>query len=119
MAGTHPRSRSKPDAKNMSGSSVQEALNIQSDSSFALKAARSDLPPDPNVTAIIGAVGTSPYKSLVWNRRVTSLEDFVSIAGALQISRDLSLYETYYISGDRDEILKRRYPTVPDKALIR
>lgn len=81
MAGTHPRSRSKPDAKNMSGSSVQEALNIQSDSSFALKAARSDLPPDPTITAIIGAVGTSPDKSLVWNRRVTSFEDFVSIAG--------------------------------------
>ena len=81
MAGTHPRSRSKPDAKNMSGLSVQEALTIQGDSTFSMKAARSELPTDSSITAISGPVGTSPGKSLVWNRQVGTFNEFVAIAG--------------------------------------
>lgn len=81
MAGTHPRSRSKPDSKNMTGTSLQEVLNVQTDSSFSLKAARSELPPDPSITAISGPVGTSPAKSLVWNRQVRTFDEYLRIAG--------------------------------------
>lgn len=81
MAGTHPRSRSKPDAKAMSGSHLQDALSPQVDGSFAMKSARSDLPPDPSLVAISGPVGTTPGKSLVWNRKVSSFSEFLAIAG--------------------------------------
>lgn len=80
LRGVHARQRRKPDAKNLVGLDVREALDPLGDGSFALTAGRAAVPDDPRLVHTSGTVGTTPKTSWVWNRRTARFDEFVGIA---------------------------------------
>ncbi|MCA1702840.1 MAG: hypothetical protein LC808_06035, partial [Actinobacteria bacterium] len=80
LRGTHRRQTTKADTKNLSGTSLADALNPFEDSSFALTSGRSSVDTARNLAAISGTVGTTPRKAWVWNNRTDSLADYAAVA---------------------------------------
>lgn len=78
LQGTQTRSPTRPDSKYITGVNVEETLNPLTDSSFALSAARTALPDDAGLDALLGNVGTVPRKALVWNRPTQTMSEFMS-----------------------------------------
>lgn len=87
LRGAHARRRTKADSKNLSGSSVGDALNPVEDSTYAMGSARAELDVDPAFTTLTGVVGTTPRRSKVWLKASESLLDYcmtcVDLMGAL------------------------------------
>jgi hypothetical protein len=80
LHGTHLRSTLRPDSKNIYGMKLGDSLNALEDSSFAMSAARSKLPPDKTMTALLGSIGTSPLKGTMWNRQSEDFTEFITAA---------------------------------------
>lgn len=80
LRGTHARRTTRPDSKNINGIKLQDALTPLEDGSFALSSARAVLLDDPNRTALIGTVGTTPLSSLVWLKPTKDFVEFASTA---------------------------------------
>lgn len=80
LRGVHPTSPTKPDAKNLSGQRLQDALDMFDDSTFTLGAGRAVLPDDPSRMALRGTVGTTPGEGVVWNRPSDDFTGFVQTA---------------------------------------
>jgi hypothetical protein len=83
LRGTHARQANKPDTKNLSGQRLDDAFNPLEDSSFAMAAGRAALHDDPARSALVGTVGTTPRKSLVWLKRSTDWRHFLAITTEL------------------------------------
>src|SRR6266498_1188753 len=79
LRGTHSRRTTKPDTKTISGSRLQDALSPFDDSSFALGAARAELPEEESTDSLYGNIGTTPRKSQVWLRPTDDFHDFVMV----------------------------------------
>jgi len=92
LRGTHVRRSTKADAKNLSGSRLQDALLPHADSSFAMGSARAALPNDLGLAALTGVVGTTPRKSHIWvNQAASGMLDFFAKANdALVLIQDTS-----------------------------
>jgi hypothetical protein len=80
LRGVHPTSPTKPDAKNLSGQRLQDALDMFDDSTFTLGAGRAVLPDDPSRVALRGTVGTTPGEGVVWNGPSDDFTGFVQTA---------------------------------------
>jgi hypothetical protein len=80
LHGTHLRSTFRPDTKHIAGIRIDDALNPLDDSSFAMSAAKSRLPEDRTLTALLGIIGTSPRKGTMWNRQVEDFTEFLNAA---------------------------------------
>ena len=80
--GPQPRRSSRPDAKNLTGLRLQNALNPIEDSGYAMGAGRAEFTADGS-TALKGMVGTTPRKSTVWSGRARSFSDFGSFCRGL------------------------------------
>lgn len=83
MSGTHHRSRAKADTKNITGINLHESLSPLEDGSFALNSGRAALADDPGRVALTGIVGTTPRRSVAWNRPSQSFSEYVT--GALEL----------------------------------
>lgn len=79
MRGAHSPRAVRPDAKQLSGSRLQDALNPLDDSTFAMVSAKAALPPQAGRTALAGNVGTTPGKATVWNGPTQSFDEFVTL----------------------------------------
>lgn len=80
LRGTHPRRRTKADAKNLVGADLRDALNPLDDSTFALTSGRAKVPEDPALANLRGTVGVTPRKSWVWNGPTESFGQYVGTA---------------------------------------
>lgn len=83
LHGVHPHRATKADSKNISGPRLQDALSPFEDSTFALGSARANVPDDPNLQALGGAVGTTPRDALVWNRSTRGFDEFLAIVNEI------------------------------------
>jgi hypothetical protein len=102
LRGTHRRTTFRPDSKQLSGMRLEDTLNALEDSSFAMSAARSKLPEDLALTALLGIIGTSPRKGTMWNRQAEDFAQFMAAAIAA-----LELIEETVASG---QLLARPFP---------
>jgi hypothetical protein len=102
LRGTHRRTTFRPDSKQLSGMRLEDTLNALEDSSFAMSAARSKLPEDLALTALLGIIGTSPRKGTMWSRQAEDFAQFVTAAIAA-----LELIEETVASG---QFLDRPFP---------
>ena len=77
LSGAHAPLAAKPDSKAYAGRRLQEVLNPHADGTYGLAAGRAEMPPSPDRVVLIGNVGTTPGRGLVWSRRCDSLNDFL------------------------------------------
>jgi hypothetical protein len=68
LRGTHSRRKTKADSKNIIGPDLRQTLSGVEEQTYALNSARSLLPTTPTRIALTGTVGTTPTRSLVWNK---------------------------------------------------
>ncbi|GAA5174369.1 hypothetical protein GCM10023321_78040 [Pseudonocardia eucalypti] len=83
LRGTHPRRSTKVDSKAISGTDLRFALSPFDDATFAVASARSALGAEASGAALRGTVGTTPHRSLVWNRQTESMPEFLQCIGEL------------------------------------
>jgi hypothetical protein len=83
MSGTHHRSRAKADTKNITGINLHESLSPLEDGSFAMTSGRAALADGAGRVAFTGLVGTTPRRSVAWNRPSRSFIEYVT--GALEL----------------------------------
>ena len=83
LKGTHARKKTKADSKNIVGVDLRETLSPTEDQTYALNSARSVLADAPDRSALTGTVGTTPRRSLVWNKPTDNLVEFVKCASEL------------------------------------
>jgi hypothetical protein len=108
LRGTHRRTTFRPDSKQLSGMRLEDTLNALEDSSFAMAAARSKLPEDIAMAALLGIVGTSPSKGTMWNRQAENFTQFMDSAIAA-----LELIEETAASG---QLLARPFPILAEES---
>jgi len=90
LHGTHPRRATVPDNKIIGGTDVDATLLGFVDGSFAMSSARVAIPDDLGLEALLGAVGTSPGKSQIWNRPTNGTAEFLAVANeALMLVADV------------------------------
>lgn len=80
LRGTHSRKKTKADSKNIAGSDLRQTLSAVEDQTYAMNSARSVLAATPARVALTGTVGTTPTRSLVWNKPTGSLDEFAQCA---------------------------------------
>ena len=78
LSGTHHRSKTKADTKNVTGMDLHATLSPIEDGSYALNSGRAALAGSTQRIALTGIVGTTPRRSVVWNRPARDFEDFVT-----------------------------------------
>lgn len=83
LRGTHSPSKTKADSKNIAGPDLRQTLSAVEDQTYALNSGRSVLPSNPSRVALTGTVGTTPTRSLVWNRATDDFDDFVRCSSEL------------------------------------
>jgi hypothetical protein len=83
LRGTHARSKTKADTKNIAGADLRQTLSPVEDQTYAMNSARSVLPAIPSRVALVGTVGTTPTRSLVWNKSAASFDEFAQCASEL------------------------------------
>ncbi|SNT30351.1 hypothetical protein SAMN05421812_104365 [Asanoa hainanensis] len=66
LRGIHSKRSTKADTKALSGTRVEDLL-VPGDGSFAMSAARADVPRDAGLVALRGTVGAAPDKSRMWS----------------------------------------------------
>lgn len=77
LRGTHARRTTRPDSKHISGRKLQSALNPLEDRTFAMNSARVALAEDQPRAALVGNVGSTPRKAVLWNRRADDFREFI------------------------------------------
>jgi hypothetical protein len=92
LRGTHSRRSSRPDAKNLTGLSLANALDPIEDSSFAMGSGRAEFS-DPTNSVLKGAIGTTPRKSTVWSGRAGSFAEYLRFCRGLldEVERTITL----------------------------
>jgi len=80
LRGTHARRNTKADSRTITGPDLRAALSPFDDATFAMASARSALTANPTRVALKGTVGTTPQRSLVWNRPTENFEEFLQCA---------------------------------------
>lgn len=87
------RTASRPSAKTLTGVDLGAALDPIGDASFALSAARVELPDDDRRRVFTGTVGTAPRSSRVWGRQARDAVEFLiavdEALGVLQTTVDV------------------------------
>ena len=76
LEGVHHRSSVKPDTKTTTGIDLRDTLS-QQDSTYALNAGLGELADSPDRVALTGSAGTTPRKSVVWNKQAGSFTAFL------------------------------------------
>jgi hypothetical protein len=104
LHGTHSPRTTRPDSKNLSGRKLQDALNPLEDGSFAMNSARAALPRDESRVALVGNIGTTPRKALMWSKPTTDFDEFVAVA-----LEAMNLIEE---TADTDSGVDRPYPVL-------
>lgn len=77
LSGTHHRSRRKADTRSSTGINLRDALDPVQDASYALRSGRAALAPSDARTALVGVVGTTPRRSVVWTGPSSSFAEFL------------------------------------------
>lgn len=77
LRGTLSPRKTMADSKNIVGPDVRQTLSAAVDQTYALNSARSTLPVMPTRIALTGTVGTTPVRSLVWNKATDNFDEFV------------------------------------------
>ncbi|MFD1534017.1 hypothetical protein, partial [Pseudonocardia aurantiaca] len=80
LRGTHSPQKTKPDSKNIVGPDLRQTLSPVEDQTYALGSGRSLLPSAPSRVALTGTVGTTPTRSLVWNKATEDFDEFAQCA---------------------------------------
>jgi hypothetical protein len=88
LRGAHTPTTSKPDSKVVSGRRLQDSLNPFEDGGFALTAARASIEASADLRVFSGTVGTTPNRSVIWNKPTGSFGEFVTL-----VAEVLSLIE--------------------------
>lgn len=91
LKGTNRRLTTKPDTKNTSGIQLQDTIRPYEDSSFAVSAARAELPERPDLQVLKGTVGCNPGDSSVWWRATADFGTFVAAVCELLVLLDKEL----------------------------
>lgn len=79
LRGAHTPRTTQPDSKTMAGRRLQDALSAIGDATFAMTSAKAALPDDPSRRALTGSVGTTPQKSVLWNRPTSDFDEFIAL----------------------------------------
>lgn len=77
LQGAHSRSTRRPDAKTSVGLDLRDAIDPFDDSSFSLGSARCQMPSDPELVQLRGAVGATMKTSQLWFKQMPDLRSFV------------------------------------------
>jgi hypothetical protein len=90
LRGQHASRATVPDSKAYSGQSLEWALNPHTEGSFGVTAGRAELVANGDRRVLLGEVGTTPTKGLVWCRRAASMRDFLDVLlGLFQEGRSI------------------------------
>lgn len=98
LRGVHRPRTTKPDIMNTGGLRLQDAINPAESSTYAVGAARSELPDSPDRQALTGTIGSAPGSSSVWLRPSSDFADFLAAVVEL-----LELIEKELAAGSSDE----------------
>ncbi|KOV89875.1 hypothetical protein ADL03_00010 [Nocardia sp. NRRL S-836] len=113
LKGTHPRLTTKPDTKNTSGIQLQDTIRPHEDASFAVSAARAELPEQPDLQVLKGTVGCNPGDSSVWWRATADFRTFLAAVSEL-----LVLLEKELAAGTHHDVLPHFANEVTDLSLL-
>lgn len=91
LKGTHRKLTTRPDTKNTSGIQLQDTIRPHEDSSFAVSAARAELPERPDLQVFKGTVGCNPGDSSVWWRPAADFDGFAAAVCELLVLLDNEL----------------------------
>ena len=114
LKGTHPRLTTKPDTKNTSGIQLQDTIRPHEDASFAVSAARAELPEQPDLQVLRGTVGCNPGDSSVWWRATADFRTFLAAVSEL-----LVLLEKELVAGTHHDVLPHFANEVTDLSLLK
>ena len=79
LRGVHTRRRTMADTKYLSGPGLRDALNPNTDSSFALGAGRGEIALDDASPDDTEPIGCTPSKSTVWVKQSADFQDFLKL----------------------------------------
>lgn len=113
LRGTHPRLTTKPDTKNSSGIQLQDTIRPHEDSTFAMSAARAELPERSELQVLKGTVGCNPGDSSVWWGPTADFGTFVAAVREL-----LELLEKELAAGATSEAFPYFANEVTDLSLV-
>lgn len=71
------RSTRRPDSKTSSGADLRDTLDPFDDSAYSLGSARCEMPEDPKLTMLKGAMGTTLRASQLWLKPMHNLSEFL------------------------------------------
>jgi hypothetical protein len=98
LRGVHQPRTTKPDIKNTGGLRLQDTINPLEDGTYAVGAARSELPDAPERLVLKGIVGSTPSASSAWFKPSADFPTFVAAVVEL-----LTLIEKELVGGTGDE----------------
>ncbi|MFS8097490.1 hypothetical protein LFM09_10165 [Lentzea alba] len=98
LRGVHQPRTTKPDIKNTGGLRLQDTISPADDGSYAVGAARSELPESPDRLVLKGIVGSTPGESSAWFKAAPDFPTFVTAVCEL-----LGLIEKELAAGSGEE----------------
>lgn len=105
LRGAHRRSTLRPDTKTTSGLRLQDTIDLD-DSSFALGSARCDMPDNPDLVMLKGAIGSTLRNSQLWFKAMPDFRTYVWTATEiLQLIEEVS--DGGYSNGEAFPLLAR------------